>query len=315
MHLNYLLPALSVLTCFGSCTSPTPTPGPGQNLLIAYNVLEDEEADNYEIYVMQPDGSGQRNISQWKGVDWVYHAMGDRLYLLSDRDTAHRHLFLWEMDAAGGQQRKIYPHRLYDSWIASRKNGEEFLVTTKKDTVKTFVLIDRNGQEIRQVFGTNEYKINDPAFSPDGRWIVYRSARSGVDELWIMDEYGEQQRQLTHYPPGDTTGGKHFYHAGPPTWLAGGQWISYISKQNANYSIFRIQPDGSGLQQISPDGFNEGWHAWTPDGQWIAYDGTDLSDANFDIYTMRADGSEVKRLTDHPRYEQAPVWVLAPRPE
>jgi Tol biopolymer transport system component len=67
-------------------------------------------------------------------------------------------------------------------------------------------------------------------------------------------------------------------------------------------------PDGTDLQQFTPDGLDEGWHAWPPDGKWIAYDGTD-EERNYDIYLMRSDGSEVQRLTMDKKYEQAPVFV------
>jgi TolB protein len=71
------------------------------DLKIAYNVLEDAETDNYEIYVMNIDGSDEKNISNWEGVDWVYYAYADKLYFVSDRDTTHRMYFLYEMNADG----------------------------------------------------------------------------------------------------------------------------------------------------------------------------------------------------------------------
>lgn len=44
----------------------------------------------------------------------------------------------------------------------------------------------------------------------------------------------------------------------------------------------------------------------SPDGQWIAFD-SDRS-GNGDIYVMRADGSGVRRLTDHPAMEMGGEW-------
>ncbi len=283
------------------------------HLRIAYNVFFDVEKDNYEIFVMNPDGSGKKNISRWKGVDWVYYAYGDKIYFVSDRDAGHRQFHLYEMDANGENVRKISRFLLVDSWLSSRKNGQEFVVCSDKDGAgHELYLIDRNGVELARLTN-NAYYENDPAFSPDGRRIVFRSKRSGHGELWMMDASGGEQRRLTRYPEDDDTlRDKRGYHAGPPVWEPNRDLISFCSKRNGNYSIFTVKPDGSGLAQVTPDGRDEMWHDWSPDGRWLAFDGTQ-DGKNYDIYLRSADGGEIKRLTDDPAFEQAPVFVAAPR--
>jgi TolB protein len=44
------------------------------------------EKDNYEIYSMNMDGTGQRNITNTPGVQWVYCAYKDKLYYVCDKD-------------------------------------------------------------------------------------------------------------------------------------------------------------------------------------------------------------------------------------
>ncbi len=126
-----------------------PVHGDGAALKIAYNVLYDRKADNYEIFIMNSDGSGKKNISNWKGVDWVYCADGNKLYFVSDRDTTHRAFFLYEMDADGGNIKKISPFRVHDSWVGSRNNRSEFVVAKYMNKKKAIVLIDRNGKEMK----------------------------------------------------------------------------------------------------------------------------------------------------------------------
>jgi TolB protein len=288
------------------------------DLKIAFNVLEDRERGDYEIYAMNPDGSGVKNISNRRGVDWVYHALGGTLYFVSDRDTTNRAYFLYTMDAEGNNVRKAYPYQVFDSWLWTRDGGRELVLTGYHGKKKSLVIIDSAGREVRTLLSADTSYFNDPAFSPDGRHIVFRykadrKDTTTFDELWIMDEDGSGLRRLTWYPAGDSTNARHEYHAGPPFWEPNRNIISYTSRQRGDYSIFTIRPDGTGLTQLTQEGFNEGWHAWSPDGGLIVYDGSDLEGNNYDIFLMHADGSFVRRLTTDPRVEQAPVFVRAPR--
>lgn len=80
-------------------------------------------------------------------------------------------------------------------------------------------------------------------------------------------------------------------------------------KQKGNYSLFSIRPDGSGLTQITPDDFNEGWHTWSPDGALLSYDGSDLENKKFSIYLADTNGKNPRQLTNEFKYEQAPIFV------
>lgn len=287
-----------------------------EGLKIAYNVLHNKEADDYEIFVINPDGTGKKNISNWKGVDWVYYASEDKLYFVSDRDTTHRSFFIYEMDANGNNVKKISPFRVYDSWMGSRHNRQEFVATKYQNKKKSLVLIDRNGKELKTLIQSDSAYYNDPCFSPDGKQIVFRykpirADTTTFDELWMMNDDGTGLKRLTDFPREDTLADRNAYHAGPPFWESNRNIISYMSFRKGNYSIFSISPDGSGLRQLTPDGFNEGFHTWSPDGNFITYDGSDLDNTNFDIYLMNADGSNVRRLTTDPLIEQCPVFVRA----
>jgi len=277
------------------------------DLKIAYSVHVG--GDDYEIFVMTLDGTGQKNITNSKSVDWVYHAYRDKLYFVSDRDSTRRKYFLYEMDADGGNVRKISQFLAEDSWVSSRKNATEFVVSSAKDGKRhELYIIDRNGKELKRLTNDDIYD-NDPAFSPNGKQIVFRSKRTEVDELWIMDENGGNLRQLTRYPK-DEKEDKNAFHASAPFWEPNHNVISFASKQKGHYSILTIKPDGSGLKQLTTGKQDAMWHAWSPDGKWIAYDGTD-ENGNYDIYLMRSDGAELKRLTSDKRSELAPVFVRA----
>ncbi|XWN38141.1 MAG: DUF5050 domain-containing protein [Balneola sp.] len=282
---------------------------------IAYNVVYDLDVDNYEIFVMNADGSEQRNISNNPGVDWVYYAYRDRLYFISDRDSTSRKYFLYEMKWDGTEIRRITDFLVHDSWMSSRKEGTEFVISINENDnfeSRDLYIINIEGEIITKLTD-DKFQNTDAHFSPDGTQIVFRSNRSEQDELYIINDDGTELRQLTNYPKDDESALDWEYHAGPPQWIDSTK-ISYISKQNYNYSIFSISPEGTDIKQLTPDttsnGYhsNEGWHSWSKDGKYIAFNATNMI-GNFDIYIMKSDISELKRLTRTQWYDQAPVFV------
>jgi TolB protein len=284
---------------------------------IAYNVLFDEAADNYEVYFMNLDGTEKRNITNLKGVEWTYNAYGKELYVISDVDTAARHYFLYRTDALGKPLEKVMDIRLADSWINTRKEGSELIVRPHKSVDTAFYIIDRAGKVLDTVNIALPY-FSDPNFSPDGSQIVFRGAMkpfkkdSGyVDELYIANADGTEMKQLTHYPASDTTALWHNYHAGPPMWHPTDNFISYQSKQNGKSSLYAVTPDGKEQWKLTErDTLQQGWHRWSPDGNWLAIEVFDQDNKQFHIELMNWETKESKILTDTTfRFQQAPVFV------
>lgn len=287
---------------------------------IAYNVYYDTATDDYEIFVMNADGTGQKNISNAPGVEWVYYAYKDKLYFVSDRDTTHRMYFLYEMDADGNNVRKVTDLRLEDSWMSSRNDGQELVVAGRigKEIRYQLFLIDVKTGKYAQLTTDTAASFADPHFSPDGKHIVFRHRKNRRNyqgekaEIWMMDADGSNLKQLTHFP-NDTTAQWHSYHAGPPFWEPNRNLISYISRQKGKHNIFTMKPDGTNVTQLTTDTLSEGWHAWSPDGEWLAFDVSNKEGYKFDIYLRKHDGSDQKKLTSDWRSEMAPVFVLPPK--
>jgi hypothetical protein len=78
--------------------------------------------------------------------------------------------------------------------------------------------------------------------------------------------------------------------------------------------MFVVRPDGTDVTRLGYDADRDFAFSWSPDGERIAFyhavgveDGGRF-DADADIYTMAADGSDVRRLTDHPGLDVFPVY-------
>jgi TolB protein len=215
----------------------------------------------------------------------------------------------------GTEIRRMTDFLVHDSWISSRKDGSEFVVTINEDDdfdTRNLFIISKDGEILKQVTD-DEFQNTDPHFSPDGSQIAFRSNRAKQDELFIINSDGTDLRQITDYPQSDNTAQDWEYHSGPPQWVDSDR-ITYISKQKFNYSIFSISPLGTQFKQLTPDstttGFlsNEGWHSWSRNDSLIVFNATN-NVGNYDIYIMRSDIKDVRRLTNTEWYDQAPVFV------
>ena len=77
--------------------------------------------------------------------------------------------------------------------------------------------------------------------------------------------------------------------------------------------MYTVNDDGTGLRSLTPEDapYWDSSPTWSPDGTRIALVSdrdTVYGDGTLDIYTMKADGSEVLRLTDNAANDVWPVW-------
>ena len=289
--------------------------------MIAYNVLADDKKDDYDVFVVGMDGKNRRNITNNPDVAWTYHAYEKKIFFISDRGACKRCYFLYSMDANGENIRKVFDQRLRDSWMGTRKDGREIIVTPRIKDKQQFFIVDVKTGRILSKLSPEFAQIGDPVFSPDGKRIVFRASTEKrtkdsktFDELYIMDDDGKNLRQLTRFPKDDKTAKWHSYHAGPPRWNGKENFITYQSNQNGKSSLYAVTPDGKRHWKLTDNVLNEGWHDWSPDGEWLAVEMWKKgSDTAYEIYLMNYKTKELRKLTESAKYkyQQAPVFVEA----
>jgi Tol biopolymer transport system component len=103
----------------------------------------------------------------------------------------------------------------------------------------------------------------EPQFSPDGKKIVFSSARSGNYEIWICDHEGRNPIQLTSF------GG---FAVGSPRWSPDSRWIAFDSPTKAgNDDIYVIGADGGQSRRLTSGPSNNVRPSWSHDGRWIYF--------------------------------------------
>jgi len=139
----------------------------------------------------------------------------------------------------------------------------------------------------------------DAAWAPDGRWIVYRDSRRGInenDEIYVARPDGTGTRNLTRNRANDWG----------PDWSPDGRTIVFNSdRDGALMSGYLVSPDGSDLRRIVADVWIE-YPSFSPDGTEITFMGNEGGD--YDIYVADLETGEATQLTDAPGSDGWPAW-------
>ncbi len=151
----------------------------------------------------------------------------------------------------------------------------------------------------------------DPAWSPAGERLVFE--REG--RLYTVRSDGQDEAPLTDGSTFDYT----------PAWSPDGRFIAFSSRiedtdgdgtldYEDDSHLFVVNADGSQRTRLSFMASAPGkatWSqepAWAPDGSRLAFQSN--SDGDWDIYVVKADGSEVVNLTDDApgSLDYSPAW-------
>ena len=159
-----------------------------------------------------------------------------------------------------------------------------------------------DGSGLRQLTTAPGTEIS-PAWSPDGKRIVFRNAPNSniieASDIWIMNADGSAKTNLT----------RDLNSNWGATWSPDGRHILFNSARDGNTPhLYIMNSDGSHLQLLFPKlNLWQEYASWSPDGTKIAFM-SNVGASSFVIYVINTDGTGLIQVTRGPGEDGGPRW-------
>ncbi|MCW5976956.1 MAG: PD40 domain-containing protein [Bryobacteraceae bacterium] len=266
---------------------------------------------------------------------------GTKVYFVSDRTGAKE---IWEMNHDGNSQRQLTRYGSTSTFPAVSPDGTKLLFTTYASGYPMIYLHSLETGR-RLPFYNQRASMNATAeYTPDGQTVLFSSTAAGpFAQLYACKPDGTELRRLTHSNAIDVeptvnprTGSDIVFVSGRsglpqiyrmnidgadvvrlssgegeavnPSWHPDGQHIAFSWTKGydpGNYNVFVMDVTTREYVQLTHGAGRNENPCWAPDGRHIVFSSN--RSGSTQIYTMLADGTQVKPLTTQ-RNNEKPVW-------
>ena len=254
-----------------------------------------------QICIMNADGSGMRRLTTDNNRRHFYPSLapdGQSVLYASFREQNVYEIYSLNLSNGNVDQLTDRLGVLTAPEVSPDGQSVAFVRGNPSSGTMQIMVMDRSGEDpknIPQIFGW------DPTWSPDGKQILFASGAQGSVQLFIVNRNGGGLRQVSNLPA----------IRGRSDWSSDGQSIVTYSGPAWNREVFIMNADGSNARQLTPKGGNSQGPSFSPDGKWVVFTGyfdNYGDDHGCEIYIIRTDGTDLRRLTTNDYCDYQPRW-------
>jgi len=258
---------------------------------------------NREVYIMNPDGSEQMNLTKHPAGDLqaVWSPTGEQILFVSDRD-GKRDLYL--MDPDGSNVRRVFKKEADRRDPAWSPDGKQIAyVSIDWDRIKSPIYIATIGEQEAESI----VEGFSPAWSPVGTEIAYIAflPASHSRRVTLIDVQRKRKRRLLPKKAMDWQNN--------PSWSAAGDKLAFSWNKNPlppdhkpgddwppgwedKETIYIVNSDGTDLQQLVAEaGPYAQYPAISPNGEEVLY--TKETNGRFQVFKVDVNSGIRTQLT------------------
>lgn len=303
-------------------SAPAAAPADVFNGRIAFaSVRGDPQGKSFDIFSMNPDGTGVRRLTTNpagdRQPDWSPD--GTAIAYTIDKPGATKNFEVARMTAAGAGHRRLTTTEtdLASSQPSWRADGRAILFRRSGPTSRVGSIWQMGplGEAPALRFQTPAPPLY-PSFAPDMGRVLYTAILSptGDSDRGIFSQDADGTGQSTLF---DVSGA----YDSAPAWSPDGTRIAFESDADVaganperDMEIWVMGADGANPTQITRNaGVHDEGPSWSPDGTLLAFS-SGPDDTRGDIHLMTPAGTHVRRLTRYARSDESPDWQAIPAP-
>ncbi len=221
---------------------------------------------NSEIYIMNPDGSDQVNLSRDNAEDSkpVWSPNGEQILFVSDRDGPPD---LYVMDSDGSRVRRVFGSRKYRSNPSWSPDGRKITYVEGPESDANIYTATIRGKFVERVAAGSM-----PSWSPNGREIVFSAISVNRSPLSVFSLRSRTKKMLLS---------SKIPWIVYPAWSPHGNKIAFSQIDGVfnqgllewgQASLFVVNRDGIGLHRIAKDETRAAIEpVWSPHGDELIY--------------------------------------------
>lgn len=252
-----------------------------------------------EIWVMDPDGSNQRQISHFNSLSiepavspdgakiaFTSYARGNPAIFILSTDTGRR-LPFYNQVASMNATPDFTP------------DGKQLVYASTASGWAQIYVANLDGSNLRRISSTRALEVEPKVNPKTGTDMVFVSGRSGPQQIYRMNMDGADVQRLSN---GEG-------EASNPAWNPDGQHIAFSWTRGfatGNFNVFVMDVASRSFVQLTHDAGRNENPTWAPDGRHLAFMSTRTRSEQ--IWTMLADGNQIKQLTTAGK-NWSPVWA------